>query len=897
MATEVLELVIVTRGAGPAAGQINQITRSANVAATALRFLRNALVVFSAIRAFSGITALVDSFTEITTKLKLVTNSTEELTAVTQALFNVSQETRTSFEANVSLFNRVARATTGLNLNYQQLIDTTRTVSQLIKISGATTQESTGALIQFSQALASNRLSGDELRTVLEQLPRLADVIGKEFGISGASLRALANSNPGIITTEKIMRALANAGAETGKEFEKVVPTISDGFTLVNNALTLFIGRVNQAGGIGAFLFEVLAKIAENIDLIVVGLTVLAALTVFNFLASQVVAFATATGTALGVVLRLVNFLTFSIATLTRGLILLGTAFLTNPFFLAATLIVGAIVTAFFVLGGTIEDVTKSFGGLKNAANVVLAGLMTFVEIVFTRFDLLGKAIIEPFVDAFDILGKLLGEFLDFMSRALKTVSFGAIDLGEWDVQINTATNFASGAGAELGKALSESYQKNLALDPVGSLVKFGKDGLAALRKLLTGGQIDNSVLQNKPPAGLPGAELDTGADKRAQLLQQLENFLARISPKFDISSKLLKLRTLFEEALDAGVPVAELFARIGGFPEALKRVEREELGVGNATAYYTERVDLLNDALKRNIINQAEATEALRKNRMEFLESQRDIASGIELAQLKKADTLSNKQAIATDVVGDALKERTALETLTIQVEALNEAKRQGVITNEEFTNSMRESQLAALAGQKDALSGFQRGILLVQKDLADVASKVADIVVGSFKKLEDALTSFVTTGKLDLGDLFNFIYESLIRLAIQQSIIKPLSDFLGAGAGTAGGGVGGGGFDFGALLSSVGSALFGAANGAQFMVGGAGGTDSQLVAFRASPNERVTVETPEQRNRGEATQQNISMTFNINGVTDYDSFQRSEDQIYTRAAARLQRAAARNG
>ncbi len=40
--------------------------------------------------------------------------------------------------------------------------------------------------------------------------------------------------------------------------------------------------------------------------------------------------------------------------------------------------------------------------------------------------------------------------------------------------------------------------------------------------------------------------------------------------------------------------------------------------------------------------------------------------------------------------------------------------------------------------------------------------------------------------------------------------------------------------------------------ATGGSWMVGGAGGTDSQYVGFHASPNERVTVETPEQVQRG---------------------------------------------
>lgn len=45
------------------------------------------------------------------------------------------------------------------------------------------------------------------------------------------------------------------------------------------------------------------------------------------------------------------------------------------------------------------------------------------------------------------------------------------------------------------------------------------------------------------------------------------------------------------------------------------------------------------------------------------------------------------------------------------------------------------------------------------------------------------------------------------------------------------------------------------GFATGGSFTVGGTGGTDSQLVQFRASPNERVTIETPSQQRAGGST------------------------------------------
>ena len=40
--------------------------------------------------------------------------------------------------------------------------------------------------------------------------------------------------------------------------------------------------------------------------------------------------------------------------------------------------------------------------------------------------------------------------------------------------------------------------------------------------------------------------------------------------------------------------------------------------------------------------------------------------------------------------------------------------------------------------------------------------------------------------------------------------------------------------------------TSLSGFQNGGSFRVGGAGGTDSQLVQFMASPNETVSIRTP---------------------------------------------------
>ena len=85
----------------------------------------------------------------------------------------------------------------------------------------------------------------------------------------------------------------------------------------------------------------------------------------------------------------------------------------------------------------------------------------------------------------------------------------------------------------------------------------------------------------------------------------------------------------------------------------------------------------------------------------------------------------------------------------------------------------------------------------------------------------------------------------------------------------------------------------LPGFANGGSFMVGGVGGTDSQLVQFMASPNERVTIETPRQqrereREGGGRGDTNIQIQMTV--VTkDAESFRRSQSQLTAELQGRL--------
>ena len=99
---------------------------------------------------------------------------------------------KSKYGGSVELFTRMSLATQHLGFDSERLKGVLETVNQTVAISGSSAQAATAGLIQFSQGLASNRLGGEELRSVMEQIPPLGYAIAEGMGVSIAEFRQLS---------------------------------------------------------------------------------------------------------------------------------------------------------------------------------------------------------------------------------------------------------------------------------------------------------------------------------------------------------------------------------------------------------------------------------------------------------------------------------------------------------------------------------------------------------------------------------------------------------------------------------------------------------------------------------------------------------------------------------
>lgn len=130
------------------------------------------------------------------------------------------------------------------------------------------------------------------------------------------------------------------------------------------------------------------------------------------------------------------------------------------------------------------------------------------------------------------------------------------------------------------------------------------------------------------------------------------------------------------------------------------------------------------------------------------------------------------------------------------------------------------------------NVMQGLSDGMTEMAGGVESIASNIAQTISGAFKGVID--------GSKSVKEAIQDVLKSLGQMLIDQGFRALTSGLFGGG----GGGLGG-------IFSNLFGGLLGFANGGSFQVGGAGGVDSQLVAFKASPNERVTVTKPGQEDR----------------------------------------------
>jgi len=225
------------------------------------------------IRATTSILETADAWNLTNARIRLVSDSSDELIQKQEAIFDIAQRSRAAYESLANLYTRIARNTFTMNIEDEKRLTVTEAIAKALVISGANAASANAALVQFTQGLAADALRGQELNSVMEQIPRVSQAIADGLHVQIGELRNMAKE--GKLTAAVVLNSLVSQKDKIDKEFSEMARTMGQSTTQMSNAWQRFVGQLDRSLGITDFVtsrIDALRKALDDTDKTLPGL-------------------------------------------------------------------------------------------------------------------------------------------------------------------------------------------------------------------------------------------------------------------------------------------------------------------------------------------------------------------------------------------------------------------------------------------------------------------------------------------------------------------------------------------------------------------------------------------------------------------------------------------------
>jgi len=267
----------LARAEGVSNRQFNAIVRNARqmnkkldgIFANSFRGLSAPLAGIGAALGVDQLRKMTDTWTDMTSRVNLAAGSIDKGTEVMGRLGEMARRTYSDLSQTAESYLSNATALRELGYNTDESLNYTEALNNALVVSGAKGDRAARVIDALAKAMATGKLQGDNLNTVIESGGRVAEALAAGLDTTVGGLRKLGSQ--GKITGNDIVRGLSSQMETLRQEAADMPATIGDGFTLLNNALLQYVGNADSAAGVSAKISEALVMIADNFDKVADG--------------------------------------------------------------------------------------------------------------------------------------------------------------------------------------------------------------------------------------------------------------------------------------------------------------------------------------------------------------------------------------------------------------------------------------------------------------------------------------------------------------------------------------------------------------------------------------------------------------------------------------------------
>ncbi len=188
---------------------------------------------YLSLRSVGKLAGLSDTLSQTNARLDRMNYGMQTTAELQEMIYQSAMRSRGVYADTADFVAKLGTLAREAFASNEELVAFAEQINKQMVLSGASAAGAQGAMLQLTQALSSGVLRGEELNSVLEQTPMIAQTIAEYMGVTTGEMRELASE--GAITADTVKNALLNAAERTDEAFNKMPLTFSQMGTMFRN--------------------------------------------------------------------------------------------------------------------------------------------------------------------------------------------------------------------------------------------------------------------------------------------------------------------------------------------------------------------------------------------------------------------------------------------------------------------------------------------------------------------------------------------------------------------------------------------------------------------------------------------------------------------------------------
>lgn len=161
-----------------------------------------------------------DEYANMHARLDMIRDGTQKTEQLQKSIYTSAQRTGSAYTTMANGVAKMRMQVGDVFQNNGETIAFLETMNKSFVVGGASIEEQKSAMLQLTQAMASGKLQGDELRSLAETSPALIQAIANKLGVSRGEVKKLGAD--GKITADIVKTAMLEASDTIDKQFRNM---------------------------------------------------------------------------------------------------------------------------------------------------------------------------------------------------------------------------------------------------------------------------------------------------------------------------------------------------------------------------------------------------------------------------------------------------------------------------------------------------------------------------------------------------------------------------------------------------------------------------------------------------------------------------------------------------